>query len=196
MASPSKTKKKSPAPKQKRQWKRSTAEEIDLPSGNVALVKRPGMEAFLTEGLFPNSLMPIIQKAVNTGRGLPPAKIKELTDDPKMVGDMFDAMDRVVARIVLEPKVVWHKEFPLGDDGQPNLDLPPVVIEDEDRAEWLSKHKMDPDTIWTDEVFFEDKSFLFNYAVGGTRDLERFRGEAESSLASLQSVEAVAQSSE
>lgn len=178
MASSSKTKSKQSAA---RQWKRATAEEVTLPSGNLALVKRPGMEAFLLEGLIPDSLMGIVQEAINTGKGVPPAKMQEIISDPKKVDAMFDAMDRILCRVVVEPAVVWHKrEKP---DGSGDLE---VIPEDE----------RDPDTyIYTDEVFFDDKSFLFNYAVGGTRDLERFREETESTVASLQPGESVEVSS-
>ena len=162
-----------------RQWKRVTAEEIDLPSGNTALVKRPGMEAFLTEGLMPDRLMPIIQESIATGRGLAPAKVKAMTEDPEMLASMMDAMDRVVAKIVIEPKVAWHKRFT--DPADPHSQAEVIPEEDRDVEQF----------IYTDEVFFDDKAFLFNYAVGGTRDLERFRQESGASLAALDDVAGV-----
>jgi hypothetical protein len=164
-----------------RQWKRATNEELELPSGNVALVKRPGMDAFIREGIIPDSLMPIINEAVAKGKGLPPSKVQEMVQDPKIVDAMFDAMDRVLARVVQEPLVQWHKRE------KPDAPGTYEVIPDAER---------DTDTyVYTDEVFFEDKAFLFNYAVGGTRDLEQFRKQSESGLASVQSGDALASSS-
>lgn len=166
----------------KRQWKRAVAEEIELPSSNVALVKRPGMEAFLMEGLIPDTLMPIVTEAVRQKKGLPPERVAEIIKDPEQVASMMDAMDRIVARIVIEPDVRWHKisEADLAPGGEyagSEYSAGDIINEDDrDIEKW----------IYTDEVDFEDKSFLFNYAVGGTRDLERFREEANATLASVQ----------
>lgn len=164
-----------------RQWKRATSEEVTLPSGNVALVKRPGMEAFLMEGLIPDALMGIVQESIRRGQGMPSEQVQAMIKDPAKVDAMFDAMDRVLARVVVEPKVVWHKrQVDPKDKGEnPAMEVIPESERDSDNL------------IYTDEVFFEDKSFLFNYAVGGTRDLERFRDETESTLASVQPGEPV-----
>lgn len=170
MATSSKAKKTSAKPTTKNTWKRNKGEELELPSGNVALVKRPGMETFLQEGLIPDTLMPLINEAIAKGKGAPPEKLAEATKDPKVIIEMMDAMDRVVAKVVIEPKVLWHK------DSEGN------EIPETDR---------DEDLIYTDDVVFEDKSFIFNYAVGGTRDLERFRSEAQAGLESVQNVSGV-----
>lgn len=156
--------------KTKNTWKRKKGEDLDLPSGNVALVKRPGMEAFLTEGIIPDSLMGIINDAIAKGRGMSREKMAEVSKDPKMVNDMMDAMDRVLTKVVLEPKVLCHKD----SDGN--------VIPEEER---------DDDYVYTDDVDFEDKAFIFNYAVGGTRDLERFRSETSASVDAVQNVDGV-----
>jgi len=164
------TRKPKSTPKQKSTWKRKKGEDLTLPSGNVALVKRPGMESFLTEGIIPDSLMPLVNEAIATGRGMPPEKMAEVAKDPKVVLDMMDAMDRILTKVVVEPKVLWHK------DSEGN------VIPEDDR---------DDEYIYTDDVDFEDKSFIFNYAVGGTRDLERFRQETGASLDAVQNVDGV-----
>lgn len=156
--------------KTKNTWKRKKGEDLELPSGNVALVKRPGMEAFLTEGIIPDSLMGIINDAIAKGRGMSREKMSEVSKDPKMVNDMMDAMDRVLVKVVIEPKVLGHK------DSSGN------VIPEEAR---------DDDYVYTDDVDFEDKAFIFNYAVGGTRDLERFRSETRASVDAVQDVDGV-----
>lgn len=181
-----KTAKKTSSSKQSaaRQWKRSVAEEIDLPSGNMALVKRPGMEVFLLEGLIPDRLMPIVQESINSGKGIAPQKVNELIQDKDNVQSMFEAMDRIVARIVIEPKVLWHRR-PV-DPANPDGEMEDIPEEDRDAETY----------IYTDEVFFEDKSFLFQYAVGGTRDLERFRETTDEALASLAPGEGVSHSAE
>ena len=39
--------------------------------------------------------------------------------------------------------------------------------------------------VYADQVEMEDKLFLFQFVVGGTRDLERFRKESDDALGSL-----------
>lgn len=194
MASPAKSRTKK-SQSAARQWKRSKAIEIEVPSGNVALVKRPGMEIFLLEGLLPDSLMPIINEAISKGKGLPPAKAKALKDNMNTVAEMMDTIDRVTARICVEPKVLWHKR-PVMDGEKP------VMESYTDGEEMKTRQKVEviPEdervdqegVLYTDDIDFEDKSFLFQYAVGGTADLERFRSESEQALASVSTGDDVA----
>lgn len=179
-ATPKKSTKKQSAA---RQWKRAKGEDLEVPSGNIALVKRPGMEAFLLEGLIPDSLMPIVNEAIRTGAGLAPEKVKALTEDLDQVASMMEAMDRVVVRIVIEPKVLWHKRIIVDEDGKPILDK-----EGKEQTEVIpeSEREDDENLLYTDDIDLEDKMFLFNYAVGGTRDLERFRQETKSTLDAVQ----------
>lgn len=143
-----------------REFRKKKFQEVTLPSGETCLAKRPGPELFLTKGMLPDSLTPIVQQAIQSGRGLPPATTKDLAKDQESILDMLDAVDRVVAEIVVEPKVRYHKE-----DGR--------SIPESDR---------DEDFLYTDDVDVNDKMFLFNFAVGGSTDLERFRRELESGV--------------
>ncbi len=49
----------------------------------------------------------------------------------------------------------------------------------------------DPDGLYVDDVDLEDKVFLFNWAVGGTADVEAFRKEQADNLAVVHSSEDV-----
>lgn len=160
-------------------WKRNKGEDLELPSGNVALVKRPGPAAIMSQGLLPDELTAIVQKAIRSGKGLPPEKQAELVNDPEKVSAMLDGMDKMMEIVVLEPKVRYHK-IEILDDGEPTGKWE-VLPEDERNEE---------EFIYTDEVDFEDKMFIFNFAVGGTRDHARFREELSSGVGDLQSGEA------
>lgn len=142
-------------------WKRSSRkpEEVTLPSGNVCLARRPGPAEILQNGIMPDSLMPIITDAIRSGKGLPKEVEKELAQTPEQLFELLDGVDRAVVSIVVEPTVMYHKAA--------NEDGVMVVIPDEDRNT--------DEFIYTDEVDLDDKMFLFNFAVGGTRDLDRFR---------------------
>lgn len=160
-------------------WKRNKGEELELPSGNVALVKRPGPQALLSQGIMPDTLMPIVQQAISKGKGLKPTDMNAMLEDPSKLAEMLDAMDKLLVQVVVEPKVAYHKRQTVPAAGQTAAldDLPWEVIPDDER---------DTDAyVYTDEVDLEDKMFVFQYAVGGTRDLERFRSEHAARLGDL-----------
>lgn len=182
MAASGKTKKSGNPAKQlstSKTWKRNKGEEIELPSGNVALVKRPGPAALLSDGIMPDTLMPIVQQAIAKGKGLKPADQQKLLEDPTQIAGMLDAMDRLMVKVVVEPKVAYHKRLVAPDQAD---GAKPVPEEWEDIP---AEDRDDEQFIYTDEVDLEDKMFVFQYAVGGTRDLERFRDEHSAGLGNL-----------
>jgi len=134
-----------------KQWKSKTSKGTPLvvPSGNTCLVRTPGMQVFIKQGLIPNSLMPIVQEAMNKGKA--PKNLEFDPDkNPELLNEMMDLMDAVTVYCVIEPKVE-----------------PEPATEDERRD----------DVLYVDEVDFNDKMFIFQYAVGGTADLAKFREE-------------------
>ena len=98
------------------------------------------------------------------------------------VFDMFDVFDRVAAKVVLEPEFAYHRQQVLDEDGEPVIPEEWESIPEEDR---------DEDIVYTDEVDLDDKSFLFQFSVGGTQDLERFRSETRTAVGELESGESV-----
>lgn len=165
-------------------WKRNKGQELELPSGNVALVKRPGPEALLSNGILPDTLMPIVQQAISKGKGLRPQDTQSMMEDPEQIAGMLESMNRLLVHVVVEPVVAYHQ-------CQAEIGAEWVLISEDDRGseEPCSncgvKHPGDDDVIYTDEVDLEDKMFVFQYAVGGTRDLERFRSEHAAGLGNL-----------
>ena len=173
-------------------WKKQKGEELTLPSGNVALVKRPGPQALLSDGIMPDTLMPIVQQAISKGMGMKPKDIN--IEDPKAVADMLDAIDRLLSKVVVEPEVAYHKCLQPVDMG--GVTAGPAheawVFIDEDirdgETECSNCGQVHPDgdeVVYADEVDLEDKMFIFQYAVGGTRELERFRREHSAGVGNL-----------
>lgn len=193
-SSPAKNKAKktaSPAPiSTKKTWKRNKGEDLLLPSGNTAFVKRPGPTAFLTQGLLPDSLTPIVQDAINTGKGIKKEKMNSLTSSPEGIASMLDAMDKVLASVVMEPKVLYHRRPVVDEAGEPILSDGKETFED------IPEEERDDDLLYTDDVDLEDKMFVFNFAVGGTRDLERFREEHAAGMGDIHPGEASEDQSE
>jgi len=155
------------------QWKKSSSGdrvELKLPSGNTCLAKAPGMEAIMAGGFIPNSLLAILMEQLEKNSGKPAKtkaqEVKEqqefmtaIKGDPEKIAEIFVAVDHVTVDCVVQPEV--H----------------PVPVDEKDR---------DPDLLYVDEVDFDDKMFIFNFAVGGSKDLDRFRNSVADGVESLQ----------
>ena len=176
------------------QWKKVDSEEVSLPSGNVCLVRRPGMEKLFSSGVLPDELTKIaLQQIENAGGRSPqdhkkkgaseeidPEIMKKFMESENAIQDIFMAFDRVTEMCVVEPRVKWHMKKSLDPHGTHIVDEKGVPMYEEihpsDRSE---------DVLYTDEIDIEDKTFLFNFVVGGTRDLERFHQEYGDAMADL-----------
>lgn len=155
------------APTSVEQWKKEAQGiPLPLPSGKTCLVRNVGMQVFLQRGLIPNSLMPLVKEGMKSGKG-PELNTDDITDE--MLADMIALFDAATVYCVVQPDV-----------------QPAPAIEGE-RLE---------DVLYVDEVDFEDKQFIFQFVVGGTRDLERFREEQGAVVEHLRSGATVEQATE
>jgi hypothetical protein len=157
-------------------WRKAAKEgpaPLELPSGNVALVRIPGPQAFLTEGIIPNALLPIIQEVIDEaqkGKQMTPKQEESIADmmrDPEKLRQVFEMADAVTLYCVVEPEV---------------LPTP------EDESE------KDPELLYVDEVDLDDKLFIFHVAMGGSKDLETFRPESLSDVGGVSGSKDVASS--
>ena len=141
----------------------------ELPSGFTVKVRNPGgLQAFLGSGTIPNSLMPLIQKALKAGKA-PDAKdflSKEGEVDPALLTDMFVMMDNIAVQCIVEPRI--HPKLTSADVEKWNAENPDKQVRD---PEDLRR----ADQLYVDELPIDDKQFLMQWVMGGTRDLETFR---------------------
>jgi len=140
---------------------------VTLPSGLGMMVKRVELQSFITSGNVPNSLLPIVEKALSTGQDVDMSEIVGEVPDLEKIQDIFEMMGEVAIETSIEPKI------------HPN----PAA---EDEAEWDDdmQDAMD-EVLFLRDLDEEDLAFLFQLALGGTADLEQFRGELQSGVASL-----------
>jgi len=106
--------------------------------------------------------MPIVQEAMAKGKP-PSAKDLSLENNPELLEGVLALTDTACIFMVMEPVV---KPVPLDDDGEV------IPFSQREKGEFL----------YVDEIQFEDKMFIFNWAVGGTADLEKFRQELGAGL--------------
>jgi hypothetical protein len=178
-------------------WKKKEeGHELEVPSGNTCLVRRPGPQAFLSGGSIPNSLlahiMPLLEDAQEKGAQGDKAPIpeaafadlqKQIMDDPAKLQDMFMMVDNIAVQCVIEPVLSPVPLWTVEDQAAGRCTLEAVGRE--------AQSKKDAELLYVDQVDFEDKVFIFAFAVGGTADLERFRTGTEALVAAGQDGSAV-----
>lgn len=135
--------------------KSSARIELKLPSGHTCLVVRPGVQGLIKARLLDSldQLTTIVQADhidANNPKAMASA-VSALSADPKRLLEAMELMDKVMCHVVVDPKVL----------------MPPS--EEDER---------DEDKLYADEVDEEDKMFIFQFVVGGTRDIATFRAES------------------
>lgn len=157
-------------------WK-SQAQGVDLevPSGNTCKVRRKPMDSFLRRGLIPNSLLPIVRGAI-AGKDMDETDMKDLTED--QIVEMLALYDIIVVDCVVAPKVypVPHWKASDVEDGKCSAEDVGTEVPPDDRNQ---------DYLYVDEVDSDDKQFIYQFVVGGTRDLEQFRSEQSAAVERL-----------
>lgn len=146
-------------------------EDLVCPSGQTALVIRPGVQGLIEAGVLHHvdSLTAIVDsKHVKRAKGQPQVDPQTIMKDPKALNDILAVVDRVMVFVVKAPQLTlsWSE---LKDGTRQELDL--------DERAALTELAGKP-LVFTDQVDLDDKMFIFNFAVGGTRGLDRFRHEA------------------
>lgn len=140
-------------------WKaKANGTPVTLPSGNVARLRRPGMDSFVRRGMIPNILMAPIQTMLGQGEEAASEQVKDMAEDPQTIIEFFALMDDICVEVFAEPVL-----NPLPDHDQPR----------------------DPNLLYVDEIDMDDKSFAFEYAVGGPRNVQQFRDRQAEMLADL-----------
>ncbi len=146
------------------QWKKKSGDELSLPSGNVCLARRPGIDIFIKKGMIPNSLMPLVQEMLNENKPPSQRAAENIDVTPELIEQMSDLYNSICIYAVVEPKVF---NVPMQADPSDPSSFIPVPEDERDQVEGL----------YVDEVDFDDKQFIFQWALGGTSDLEKFRAE-------------------
>lgn len=150
------------------------SEDVTVPSGAVAKCRRPGVAGLVAAGVIDNVdvLSSLVEnKHIKRARGRG-AQEKATVDtaallaDPEALGKMMRVVDLVTCYVVLEPVIfmAWRTNEETG------------------KVEMIPQEDREKGIVYSDTVPEEDKMFLLNYGVGGTRDVERFRGELDENL--------------
>ena len=147
-------------------------EEIVTPSGQLCLVRRPGVQNLIEAGVLHDvdTLSAIVSeehlKRVGDETQI---DVDSFAKDAASVANVLHVVDRVVTYCVVKPEVVMT----------PN-----------------DVTRRQAGVIYADMIDIDDRMFIFNYAVGGTRSVEQFRKDTEALVGGVASVEDDAGSAE
>lgn len=168
-----------------RQWRSKKPEPIELPSGNMASVRTASMEFFLASGFIPNSLKTMVQKqiqeVVHEENPREAQKMNEeiakVLEDEDSLKDLIEMYDKIAIHCFIDPKL---SDAPFEKDEDGNF------IHDEDGYRIpVDIDERNQELLYVDEIEFEDKVFVFQLAVGGTKDIESFRQQQNQNLESV-----------
>jgi hypothetical protein len=154
---------------------KSRGVDLTVPSGATCKVKFPSPQALIGAGVLDSldSLTALVGAKLNEIDGKAQAEVvAKMAENKANIDKALSLVDRVVEFMLLEPSVirpVLRDQTPLGR-GKPVLDGEgnEVPLPDEDRVE---------SQIYTDDIDLEDRMFILQFAVGGSKDLDSFRSQ-------------------
>jgi hypothetical protein len=151
-------------------WKRQKhTQPLDVPSGNTCLVIRRPIDVFLKMGKIPQPLTDIVRSAIE--KNLDDKKAFDISQyewTPDQLSSVFTLIDEVIVECVVKPKVQ-----PVPEEENP------------ESPKYDAEFERDETLLYVDEVDFNDKSFIFQFVIGGTADAGKFRRELASSVGSV-----------
>lgn len=157
--------------------------EVDLPSGNVVLVKHLSPTAFLASGLIPDPLTAIIRKSIHTKKGLNPKDLEKMVADGDNLVETMKMFDEVVCNVTIEPKIIMP---PACAECGKFFNIPAHTDEGApDHHEYDEAPRESGDFLYVDQVDLQDKIRIFQWSFGETVDLETFRQGQQGALESL-----------
>ena len=150
---------------------------LELPSGAEITVTRPGVQALIKKGLLHSldSLTGIVQtETIPNAEGRPKVDVKQLVQQSGKIEEMMNIIDKIALEVVIEPKL---SPVPIPRDEDGNI-IPDPTDEQIDAAR-------DPELRYIDYVDENDKTFIMNFALGGSADLVAFRQATEETMGGL-----------
>jgi hypothetical protein len=131
-----------------------TPTDLTVPSGQRCLVRRPGLEQLLREGVLfeTDTLTTMVYEnveQVEKGKAPVPVDFEALMSDPEKFDSLMSTVDRITVAVVVKPR----------------LERPPNDIT-------LRKEGV----VYVDSVALEDKFAILDFALGGSRGLAGFPG--------------------
>lgn len=154
-------------------WSSELFVDLEVPSGQMCQVRRPGVEALVRLGLLDkvDAITGVVnEKHIKRVKGQVTINAKSLMNDPDALINAMSTIDKVMCHVIVQPKV----------------ELPVKVVDDQEVV--LPETEYVPGVVYSSMISIEDKMFIFQYAVGGSKDIEKFRNRIGESVSSMDDV--------
>lgn len=169
-------------------WGRETLVDLEVPSGQLCQVRRPGITGLVKAGVLDSidSLSAIVQTdhIDRVEKGADPhvsrEQVKALARNKDGLLKALDLCDKITLFCVTQPQL---SPIPLVTDPVTNE----PVIGDDGRPLEVPLEGRNPALIYVDQVDLMDKMFILQFVVGGVTDLEQFREELGGLMGDLES---------
>lgn len=160
-------------------WATSTPsrseEELTTPLGQTVRARKMSMDGMIAAGILADSdaLTSMVSKHTRKIKGAKgkPDRVeideKSVLRDSSAIVSLIGLMDKALPHIVVSPPVALHYEELTVGKTKVTKTIP------EDRR--IEMRENTPGIVFTDQVAFEDKVFLFDWAAGGLSNLIAFR---------------------
>jgi hypothetical protein len=168
----------------------TAAEDLELPSGQTCSAKKIGIEGLLDMGILAeaDSLTAMVQQHTRQVKGGNGTADGVTIDEASLIGDkdaikaIIGLADKAMPVIVLDPPV--HLHYSTRKVGKTSVTK---MLTPEDR-EKIREETGQPELVFTDQIGFEDKMFLFDWAVGGLKSFTSFRPGPQANVGSVADV--------
>lgn len=148
-------------------WGGSATEDLRLPSGQLCLAKRVGVQGLLESGIIHDidPLMGMIQQHQDRVAGKPvkanDESIYEIMKDSDKMASLFHMLDRITCHVVVKPRV----------------EMTPNDITNRKNG-----------VVYCDMVDLNDKMFIMSWTLGGAEAVAGFREQYEGLVAGISDV--------
>lgn len=176
-------------------WKQAAKKEqesypLEVPSGNVALVRKVSGEEFVASGWIPNPLIQVIEDLM----GIEDDEERTVEAAKKVTADrllsMSELVDRVVVGCTIQPNVqpiplckkcelLYYSKVHSGEDmksSKGKIELAAHSYKEPGRDESL---------LYVDEVMWDDKFAIYEFALSEANAFVRFHSEQEADVESV-----------
>lgn len=149
-------------------------EELTTPRGQTCRARKMSIEDMIKAGVLMEAdaltaqikkYTKKVKKGKPSGQGAPSYSSeideKKLLEDPSAITSLIGMIDKALPHIVVSPKVALHYTSQTVGKTRVTKLIPP--------------EERDQNLVYTDQIDFEDKMFLFDWAAGGLSAMLQFR---------------------
>lgn len=159
-------------------------QDLTTPSGQTCQVRLPGVQRLMAAGILEDAdtLSTMVDKKhIKRVAGKQQVDGDSLLKDPKNLVSVLRTVDKVVAHMVVQP-TVKRPIILVPDPNVPGDVMIERPLPEEDR---------DPKVVYTDDIDMTDRMYIFQFAVGGTTDVEQFRSKLATAVGSMETLQDV-----